>query len=366
MERPSIFVGSSTKGLEVAEAIQSQLCDDAEVVIWKEGVFGLGQGTLESLVKALDGFDFAILVLTPDDVLLRGDERRNSARDNVLLELGLFMGRLGRERTFIVCPKDMQIPSDLAGVTMATYVHPQRFGYEPALGKACYRIKSAIESYKKAAQLGQAQLVAQVDVERVAQSTAIVDYIATSQPHRINVLHMSGFGIIRELLDASWKCSDLTICLLLMHPDEATKKYGPEHGENIRLTETTVKRVPECVSKYGYEFPTVGLWYYRHEPGIAVLTIDNALVQLGWYLRAPNPRDPQSLCVQGHNQPSLLAKQDNLRQLLEKVGAHFKAVWREAVPASDECFVGPRAAELQSEWHRERDRRTVSSPARPT
>lgn len=66
MIKPSIFVGSSTEGLEVARAVQVQLAD-GEVELWNEGVFTLGHSTLESLVKALNRFDFAVLVLTPDD-----------------------------------------------------------------------------------------------------------------------------------------------------------------------------------------------------------------------------------------------------------------------------------------------------------
>ena len=86
-------------------------------------MFGLSEGTLESLVKKLPGFDFAILVLTPDDVAITRGEAEQLPRDNVLFELGLFMGKLGRDRCFVVDDrsKQMKLPSDLAGVTPATF-----------------------------------------------------------------------------------------------------------------------------------------------------------------------------------------------------------------------------------------------------
>ena len=47
-----MFIGSSSEGKEIAQHVRAQLTDNAEVTIWNEGPFGLGQGTLESLVKA--------------------------------------------------------------------------------------------------------------------------------------------------------------------------------------------------------------------------------------------------------------------------------------------------------------------------
>jgi predicted nucleotide-binding protein len=48
--RPTVFVGSSGEGLEVARAVQFQLRDVALASVWNEGVFGLMAGTLDSLV----------------------------------------------------------------------------------------------------------------------------------------------------------------------------------------------------------------------------------------------------------------------------------------------------------------------------
>jgi predicted nucleotide-binding protein len=101
--KPTVFIGSSKEGIEVARAIRTQLDEVAEITIWNEGgVFQLGHGYLEALVNALPGFDFAILVLSADDSIESRGVTSLAPRDNVMFELGLFMGRLGRERTFAI------------------------------------------------------------------------------------------------------------------------------------------------------------------------------------------------------------------------------------------------------------------------
>jgi hypothetical protein len=81
------------------------------------------QTVIEALMGALDQYDFGIFILSKDDVLTIRGEESAAPRDNVILELGLFTGRLGRERTFIVGPKDLELrrPTDLLGVNLGTY-----------------------------------------------------------------------------------------------------------------------------------------------------------------------------------------------------------------------------------------------------
>ncbi len=144
--RPVVFIGSSSEGLEIAEAIQVNLDRVCEVVIWSQGVFGLAKGTLESLAQRVNDFDFAVLVLTPDDLITSREKTQQSARDNVLIELGLFIGRIGRDRTFVIFDRgaDMKLPSDLAGVTIADYQLHSSGNLRSSVGAPCTMIKESI------------------------------------------------------------------------------------------------------------------------------------------------------------------------------------------------------------------------------
>ena len=101
--KPAVFVGSSREALDVAQELRGQLRPEFDARTWdEEGVFRLGQSTLEGLVESLKRFDFAVFVFSPDDLLKSRGEEFRSTRDNVIFELGLFMGHLGRERTIFL------------------------------------------------------------------------------------------------------------------------------------------------------------------------------------------------------------------------------------------------------------------------
>lgn len=150
MKKPRVFIGSSVEGLRIAKYIQLELEHQAECTLWSQGVFGLSGGTLESLLQAVKEFEFAVLVLTPDDLVHKRDATKNSPRDNVLFELGLFMGALGREKTYIVHCRDEKIdlPTDLAGITAATYAKRDDGNLHAAIGPVCTRIEAAITATK--------------------------------------------------------------------------------------------------------------------------------------------------------------------------------------------------------------------------
>jgi predicted nucleotide-binding protein len=62
---------------------------------------------------------FAVALLTPDDVGALAESAGNllpRARQNVVMELGYFMGRLGRQRVCALVKGGVEIPSDVAGV----------------------------------------------------------------------------------------------------------------------------------------------------------------------------------------------------------------------------------------------------------
>ena len=121
--KPSIFIGSSSEALQVARAFRTQLADVADVTIWNEGIFEIGAGYLESLANAVCQFDFALLIFSADDLIISRSVESAATRDNVMFELGLFMGRLGRDRTLVAFDRSSnpKVPSDLAGITFAAF-----------------------------------------------------------------------------------------------------------------------------------------------------------------------------------------------------------------------------------------------------
>lgn len=77
-----------------------------------------GRTIIEKLIEEGNSANFAVALLSPDDLSNLGNGR---ARQNVIFELGYFMGRLGKQRVRLIVRDDVEIPSDLQGILYSKY-----------------------------------------------------------------------------------------------------------------------------------------------------------------------------------------------------------------------------------------------------
>lgn len=78
-----------------------------------------GRTIIEKLEEESSEVGFAVVLLTPDDIGAPGDkpeDTKSRARQNVIFELGFFVGRLGRDKVCVLHKRDVDIPSDYSGV----------------------------------------------------------------------------------------------------------------------------------------------------------------------------------------------------------------------------------------------------------
>lgn len=145
MNRPRIFIVSSAEQIRLAEALAALLSRDLEPTPWWT-VFQPGHFALEDLAVQFDSHDFGVVLLGADDVTTSRGVSGPSPRDNAVLELGMLIGVLGRERAFWVTDRAVPVksPSDLWGATPVTYDGARSDGnLEAALSEAAAMIKSS-------------------------------------------------------------------------------------------------------------------------------------------------------------------------------------------------------------------------------
>ena len=203
MAKPKLFIGSSQKNLRVAGVLAEALEESAQVRVWNEGVFGLNRGFLETLLKQLEEYDFAAFVLASDDLTTSADQSRPSPRDNVLFESGLFMGVLGRDRVFLVYDDAvrLKIPSDLAGLTLASY-DGSRMLNEPqaAVRAACRKISDAITASRYPHLIGDWKSVYPLTFE---DGCPMVDEVLEVRPGRNGLIFATKTSSLNDFYTAS-------------------------------------------------------------------------------------------------------------------------------------------------------------------
>lgn len=118
-----IFLGSSTETRALAQRLQEQIASRLECVPWYEDFFTLGNYVYTDLVQKVITFDYAIMIGGRDDEVTRisTGAKKNSPRDNIYLEYGLFSGILSPSRVLFLMHKSCTVATDLTGMTLQTY-----------------------------------------------------------------------------------------------------------------------------------------------------------------------------------------------------------------------------------------------------
>jgi len=146
-EKARLFIISSTESLAIARLVANSFEHDPFfTTIWPDGVFKIANYTVENLEAQVDASDFAVAIAHTDDLTASRGKDWPSPRDNVIFELGLFMGRLGRKRAILMEPREhkVKLPSDLSGVTTIPYRYEKGKDAAALIATACDHLRNHI------------------------------------------------------------------------------------------------------------------------------------------------------------------------------------------------------------------------------
>lgn len=149
-----IFIGSSKEGLEIAEYVKLQLGTKYECYLWTDDIFKFNESFLYTLLKEASLFDFGILVATKDDLSTIRDKSFDTPRDNVIFEFGLFLGRLGPSRAFVIQESGAKLPTDLLGITVPKFEKTIPLSNSTSLNNEIERISKTIDEKITLGELG--------------------------------------------------------------------------------------------------------------------------------------------------------------------------------------------------------------------
>jgi len=124
----SVFIGSSGEFGDIAKKYAKilEVKSGFNCVTWHK--LGIpGQNFIDILLDNVKRFDYAVMLLSPDDQIEKKGAHSWAPRDNVIMEMGLALAYLGKHRSFgvmIVNQQDVAsgspaLPSDLNGMTMS-------------------------------------------------------------------------------------------------------------------------------------------------------------------------------------------------------------------------------------------------------
>jgi hypothetical protein len=146
-----VFIGCSVQAVRFAETAQTELVHTAQPELWTNGKFPSHDTPIESLFRALDEFQFALFVALAEDITTKDGAAHHSMRDNVLFEMGLFLGRRGRKNVFLIAPHGLsgaklQLPTDLTGI-QPSYFDATATNLRGAISASLFELKEALRTF---------------------------------------------------------------------------------------------------------------------------------------------------------------------------------------------------------------------------
>ena len=146
-EIPRVFIGSAAERIEVINRLTVLFDRDrVELDPWMADVFDPSSFSLIALETAFDRADFAVFVVGDEDVVTSRKKQQSAPRDNVIFELGMAIGALGHDRTFVLKERgiDLKMPSDLLGFTPVDYAYGETSDLAKRLAPAKMKLMDAI------------------------------------------------------------------------------------------------------------------------------------------------------------------------------------------------------------------------------
>jgi len=191
--KPRLFIGSSVESLPIADAINENLDHTVEATIWRTGTFKVGSTTIDDLLSKAKEVDFAVFIFSPDDITNIREQEHLNVRDNVVFELGLFIGALGKSRCYIVKPRGvaLHIPTDLLGITSTDYDENRSDrDLTSALNRSCSLIKKEMD------RIG----IIRQDVLTKDSADSARTFLASSEPVFDSELSVIDLSVLLKLL----------------------------------------------------------------------------------------------------------------------------------------------------------------------
>jgi hypothetical protein len=302
MQRPRIFIGSSTEGRHYADAVFAELEPVGEPTVWDRNVFRPSRTTIEALDKAVHHFNFAVFILTPDDLRTSRGVRSLVPRDNLIFELGLFTGALGRDRVWFLVPGEdaVGIPSDLLGVIQLHYKHRTDGDYRSAVLTACGELRRLIATTDKAhTSATQAVLYWHTIPDRQRDGVDARSLIGRSV-RRVFISGITLFYLARycrtELKDAAGRGVQTELVIAENSPESVARyaRYSPEIKDNLPAAH---RRYHALAKKFQSEgLPPLTVWCTSIPLTHSIGLYDDAIYVSEFCIDAESPRAP-SFCV---------------------------------------------------------------------